>query len=71
MLDRYKLFDEASRFMPEQALAGRPARDMIDEREVVFWRHHKRMNEKEESMNEPLAAGARSSVPLSAASFCL
>lgn len=43
MLDRRKLFNEASRFMAEHALAGRPAAEVIDELEVVFAKHYKRI----------------------------
>lgn len=47
MLDRRKLFGEASRFMTEHALAGRPANEVIDELEAVFARHYERMRNEE------------------------
>ncbi len=46
MLDRRKLFSEASRFMAEHALAGRPAQEVIDELEIVFARHYERQKKE-------------------------
>jgi hypothetical protein len=40
MLDRRKLMVEASEFMAQHALQGRPAREVIDELEVLFARHY-------------------------------
>ena len=42
MLDRRKLMAEASRFMAQHALEGRPAHEVIDELEAVFKRHYDR-----------------------------
>lgn len=43
MLDRRKLMGEASRFMAQHALEGRPANEVIDELERVFARHYQKM----------------------------
>jgi hypothetical protein len=43
MLDRRILFNEASGYMAEHALAGRPAAEVIDELEAVFARHYERV----------------------------
>jgi hypothetical protein len=40
MLDRRRLMVEASRFMAQHALEGRPANEVIDELERVFERHY-------------------------------
>jgi len=40
MLDRRGLMAEASQFLAEHALRGRPAHEVIDELEVVFSRHY-------------------------------
>jgi hypothetical protein len=42
MLDRRRLLGEASRFVAQHALEGRPASEVIDELEVVFARHYGR-----------------------------
>ena len=39
MLDRKRLMAEASQFMAQHALEGRPASEVIDELEKVFARH--------------------------------
>lgn len=44
MLDRRKLFNDASRYMAAHALEGRPAVEVIDELEVVFAKHYERTN---------------------------
>ena len=46
MLDRRKLMAEASQFMAQHALEGRPAGEVIDELEAVFARHYQREKEK-------------------------
>jgi len=43
MLDRKRLMAEASQFMAQHALEGRPAHEVIDELEVVFARHYQIM----------------------------
>ena len=40
MLDRKRLMVDASRFMAQHALNGRPAHEVIDELEKVFARHY-------------------------------
>jgi hypothetical protein len=40
MLDRRRLMAEASQFMAQHALEGRPAHEVIDELEKVFARHY-------------------------------
>ena len=40
MLDRRRLMAEASRFMAQHALEGRAAAEVIDDLELVFFRHH-------------------------------
>lgn len=40
MLDRKRLMAEASQFMAQHALEGRPAHEVIDELEKVFARHY-------------------------------
>jgi len=40
MLDRKRLMAEASQFMAQHALEGRPASEVIDELEKVFARHY-------------------------------
>ena len=40
MLDRRKLMGEASQFMTQHALQGRPASEVIDDLEAVFARHY-------------------------------
>jgi len=42
MLDRRKLMAEASQFMAQHALDGRPAAEVIDELEALFARHYGR-----------------------------
>jgi len=46
MLDRRKLMGEASQFMAQHALQGRPAVEIVDELERVFARHY-RMTRKQ------------------------
>jgi hypothetical protein len=43
MLDRRKLMVEASGFMAQHALQGRPANDVIDELEALFARHYEKL----------------------------
>jgi hypothetical protein len=43
MLDRRKLFDATSRFMAQHALQGRAAPEVIDELEIVFAEHYRRL----------------------------
>jgi len=43
MLDRRKLMVEASEFMVQHALQGRPAREVIDDLEVLFVRHYQNL----------------------------
>lgn len=40
MLDRRKLLPETSSFMTQHVMQGRPAREVIDELEIVFARHY-------------------------------
>lgn len=47
MLDRRRLLGEASRFVAQHALEGRPATEVIDELELVFARHYKAMRSAE------------------------
>jgi hypothetical protein len=47
MLDRRDLMGEASRFMAQHAIGGRPATEVIDELEAVFARHYKSMRNDE------------------------
>ena len=46
MLDRRRLMVEASRFMAQHALNGRPASEVIDELEGVFARHFEKHKNK-------------------------
>ena len=46
MLDRRKLMVEASEFMAQHALQGRPADEVIDELEALFARHYERHKSK-------------------------
>ncbi len=46
MLDRRRLLGEASRFVAQHALEGRAASEVIDELEVVFARHYRRMKDE-------------------------
>lgn len=48
MLNRRKLMAEASQFMAQHALQGRPAAEVIDELEVVFTRHYEQHKSKGE-----------------------
>lgn len=43
MLDRKRLMAEASQFMAQHALEGRPAHEVIDELEAVFARHYQQL----------------------------
>jgi hypothetical protein len=43
MLDRRKLMVEAAEFMAQHALQGRPAREVIDDLEVLFVRHYEKL----------------------------
>lgn len=47
MLDRKRLMAEASQFMAQHALEGRPAHEVIDELEAVFARHYQKMRNAE------------------------
>lgn len=42
MLDRRRLLAEASRYMAQHALEGRPASEVIEELEAVFARHYRK-----------------------------
>lgn len=47
MLDRRRLMAETSHYLAEHALQGRAAREVIDELEVVFASHYRKLrNEK-------------------------
>jgi hypothetical protein len=46
MLDRRKLMVEASEFMAQHALQGRPAREVIDELEGLFVRHYQKFKDE-------------------------
>ena len=46
VLDRKRLMAEASQFMVQHALEGRPAHEVIDELEAVFARHYRRMKDE-------------------------
>jgi hypothetical protein len=46
MLDRRKLMVEASEFMAQHALQGRPAAEVIDELENLFARHFKKLQKR-------------------------
>jgi hypothetical protein len=43
MLDRRKLMAEASEFMAQHALQGRPAAEVIDELEALFAQHYQKL----------------------------
>lgn len=46
MLDRRRLLGDASRFLAQHALDGRPAGPVIDELEAVFAAHYRRMRDE-------------------------
>jgi hypothetical protein len=46
MLDRRRLMVEASQFMAQHALEGRPATEVIDELEKMFGQHLQRLREQ-------------------------
>jgi len=46
MLDRRQLMVEASHFMAQHALQGRPVVEVIDELENIFAQHYKRLQER-------------------------
>jgi hypothetical protein len=46
MLDRRRLMGDASRFLAQHALDGRPAAEVIDELEAVFAAHFQRMRDE-------------------------
>jgi hypothetical protein len=46
MLDRRKLMVEASEFMAQHALQGRPANEVVDELEKVFAKHYLNLQER-------------------------
>jgi hypothetical protein len=48
MLDRRKLMAEASEFMAQHALQGRPAGEVIDELDALFARHYEQRKPKVE-----------------------
>ena len=52
MLDRRKLMAEASQFMAQHALEGRPAVEIIDELEGVFARHYQMTREQGDRRDE-------------------
>ena len=49
MLDRRKLMGEASQFMAQHALNGRPASEVIDDLEALFVRHYEQRKSKGET----------------------
>lgn len=46
MLDRGKLLHETSHYMAQHVMQGRPAVEVIEELEVMFDRHYKRMKDE-------------------------
>ena len=52
MLDRKRLMAEASQFMAQHALNGRPAVEVIDELEKVFARHYQETLERGDRRDE-------------------
>lgn len=52
MLDRRRLMLEASQFMAQHALNGRPAVEVIDELEEIFARHYQGMLERGDRRDE-------------------
>jgi hypothetical protein len=52
ILDRKRLMAEASQFMAQHALNGRPAVEVIDELEKVFARHYQGMLERDDRRDE-------------------
>jgi hypothetical protein len=46
MLDRRRLMVEASQFIAQHALEGRPALEVIDELEKMFGQHYQRLRER-------------------------
>jgi len=46
MLDRRRLMVEASQFMAQHALEGRPATEVIDELEKIFAQHYQGLQER-------------------------
>lgn len=47
MLDKSKLLNETSALMAQHVMQGRPAEEVIDELEVVFEMHYKRVTGRE------------------------
>ena len=52
MLDRRRLMVEASQFMAQHALEGRPAVEVIDELEKIFGQHYLRLRERGDLRDE-------------------
>src|SRR3990170_8462966 len=52
MLDRRRLMAEASQFMAQHALEGRPAVEVIDELEKLFARHYQETLERGDRRDE-------------------
>lgn len=52
MLDRRRLMAEASQFMAQHVLQGRPAVEVIDELERMFTRHYQLMREQGDQRDE-------------------
>ena len=52
MLDRKRLMVDASRFMAQHALNGRPAVEVIDELERVFARHYRELLDRGDRRDE-------------------
>jgi hypothetical protein len=47
MLDRRRLMGEATEFMAQHALQGRPSAEIIDELELVFARHFEQLKRRD------------------------
>jgi hypothetical protein len=47
MLDKSKLLNETSALMAQHVMQGRPAHEVIDELEVVFELHYRRLAGKD------------------------
>ena len=52
MLDRRRLMVEASQFMAQHALEGRPVVEVIDELEKIFGQHYLRLRERGDLRDE-------------------
>ncbi|MDA8093069.1 MAG: Crp/Fnr family transcriptional regulator [Betaproteobacteria bacterium] len=49
MVDASKLLHETSHYMSQHVMQGKPAKEVIDELEVVFARHYERLTQPEEA----------------------